>query len=312
VGWPGRTDVAVRTYIYIACRGHSGSTLLEKLLATSPEVTALGEICHFSHYFDSGEHSCGCGQAVRDCEFWSAVVRELGLSHEADLDAQLPTDGYRRNESWRNLPYHLALLGPDAALRVAERGRYGLAVRNLQSATNHWRLVDAVSRVADTRVLIDKSMSASRLLEVARVAPRDVRICAIHLIRDGRANVHSHLVQFGTTVEHGAAEWRRNNVNIQRAFRRAATLARMTIRYEDLCAQPAETLAEIARRFELGVTFEPSQLQATNHAIGGNQAKLTGYASIALDERWRTALTPAQREVFERVAGSLNRRYGYA
>lgn len=301
----------LRTYIYIACRGHSGSTLLEKLLATSPEVVALGEISHFSHYFDSDLQSCSCGKRVRECAFWGSVVRRLGLSQDKAIDALMPTDGYRAAPSWRNVPYHLALLGPDAALRFAEIGGVGLAVRNLQSATNHWRVIDAVTSIAESCVLVDKSMSPSRLLEVARVAPNEVRLCAIHLIRDGRANAHSYLHQFGVPVEQAAFEWRQTNLNIERAFRRVSALPQMQIRYEDLCAHPLETLREIARSFGIAADFEPDQLETTSHALGGNQAKLTGYSAIALDERWKTGLSAQQRDTFERIAGRLNRRYGY-
>ena len=301
----------MRTYIYIACRGHSGSTLLEKLLATSPDVTALGEICHFSHYYDSGKPLCGCGAPVRECEFWTAVVRELGLSRDVKVNSLLPTDGHRARESWRNLPYHLTLLGPEAALRYAERSRYGLALRNLESASNHWRVIEAISTVASTPVLIDKSMAPSRLLEVVRVAPQDVRVCAIHLVRDGRANAHSYVAQFGLPIEQAAADWRRTNVNIRRALWRLRDLPQMQLRYEDLCARPVETLASIAERFGVALRFEPSMLESANHAIGGNSAKLTGYGAITLDERWRTELTAAQHGAFERIAGELNRRYGY-
>lgn len=302
----------MRTYIYIACRGHSGSTLLEKLLATAPDVIALGEISHFSSYYDSGEKPCSCGRVVRECEFWTSVVRQLGVSNGAALDALLPTDGVRARERWRNLPYHMALLAPDVALRLAERGRVSFALRNLRSANNHWRVVQAVSNLAQASVLVDKSMSPSRLLEVARVAPADVRICAIHLVRDGRANVHSYMTQFGVEPERAAAEWRATNVNVQRALRRIADVPQLQLRYEDLCADPERTLDTIARHFGIRGGFQPARLGDELHAIGGNYAKLTGYRAIRLDERWKTGLSAEQQAMFERVAGPLNRRYGYS
>ena len=311
MGVARRSSFVVRTYIYIACRGHSGSTLLEKLLATSPQVMALGEISHFSTYFDESEKACSCGRRVRECQFWNSVVRQLGVEGGASIDALMPTDGVRSAHKWRNLPYHLALLAPDVALRVAERGRVPIALRNLRSANNHWRVVQAVSNLVRTSVLVDKSMSPSRLLEVTRVAPADVRVCAIHLIRDGRANVHSYMTQFGLNLSRAAAEWRTTNVNVRRALRRVSDVPQLQVRYEDLCARPEQTLASIAQHFGIEASFQPALLRSEMHAIGGNDAKLTGYGAVRLDERWKTSLSAAQLALFERIAGPLNRRYGY-
>ena len=59
------------------------------------------------------------------------------------------------------------------------------------------------------------------------------------------------------------------------------------------------------RRVELHYIGTPA------HTVGGNHAKLTGYSEIALDQRWVEGLSRDENEVFRRVAGAINRRYGY-
>jgi hypothetical protein len=304
--------VAMKAYVYIACRGHSGSTLLEKLLATAPNAVALGEIAHFSHYFDHPEKPCGCGSSVRDCPFWNSVVRDLRLPPNTRVDEAMPTDGHRAGQFSENVPYYVALMSPKSMLSVLERKQGSIAWLNHRNVANHWRLVQAIDKIAGPTLFIDKSMSASRLLEIERQAPADYRVCAIHLVRDGRANAYSHHKLFGIPIERGARVWRQTNENIELALRRAVAVPRVVLRYEDLVTAPQQSLSKIASEFDLPDPFDVAQVAAPSHAIGGNHAKLTGYTNIAADERWRTGLSAADHACFDRHAGGLNRRYGYS
>jgi Sulfotransferase family len=81
--------------IYIGGYGHSGSTLLEYLLAASPEVIACGEVS--SVLRDLGrKKTCTCGQAAAACPVWGPLLADPSglarLSHER-LDRALLEDG---------------------------------------------------------------------------------------------------------------------------------------------------------------------------------------------------------------------------
>jgi hypothetical protein len=82
--------------IYIGGYGHSGSTLLEYLLAASPQVVACGEVA--SVLRDRGrKKTCTCGKAAAQCPVWGPVLagtstRQHG-SHEALTLALLARTG---------------------------------------------------------------------------------------------------------------------------------------------------------------------------------------------------------------------------
>jgi hypothetical protein len=301
----------MRAYLYIACCGHSGSTLLEKLLAAAEGVLAMGEICHFSHYFDHPSKPCGCGATVRECSFWRAIVARLGMAREPALDALLPTDGFRAPRLLSNLAHYASLFlpGPAGQLAAAQSGDVGTRTR--AAVGNHWRVIDAVVAEAGPGVLVDKSMSVSRLLEIAEGLPDGYRLCVIHLVRDGRATVHSHRKLFGRSTLDATRIWRRANLHAELALTRLRAVPQLRVRYEDLCTDPEGSLQRIAEQFGLPLRFDPGALSARTHAIGGNQAKLTGYQSIALDRRWETELAARERAQFSRSAGWLNWWYGY-
>lgn len=67
--------------VYIASLPHSGSTLLSLLLASHPRVVALGEVRLQIAKLrrdpgKTGESTCGCGAAIKDCPLWGRFMDE--------------------------------------------------------------------------------------------------------------------------------------------------------------------------------------------------------------------------------------------
>ena len=82
---------AVAKLVYIGGYGRSGSTLLEYLLTTSPEVVACGEVERHLRRF--GRYKiCTCGRRLKKCPVWGAFQHKSGKlagwkSPPADLGA---------------------------------------------------------------------------------------------------------------------------------------------------------------------------------------------------------------------------------
>src|SRR5688572_24003314 len=62
--------------VFIASAGRSGSTILDRLLGSTPDVWSGGELARVWGVVDEPGRLCACGQTPRQCEFWSAVLRE--------------------------------------------------------------------------------------------------------------------------------------------------------------------------------------------------------------------------------------------
>ncbi len=59
------------TIVFIGAVGRSGTTLLERTLATGHGVVALGEMVHVWHRGLEQDEPCGCGEPFSECPFWS-------------------------------------------------------------------------------------------------------------------------------------------------------------------------------------------------------------------------------------------------
>ena len=115
--------------VYIGGYGHSGSTLLEYLLAASPKVVACGEVA--SVLRERGRKGkCTCGREVRLCPLWGPLLASTetldGMTHERLARALVAQDGGAHavlvdssKTAWLSaaVPFRLASeLGPDFRL----------------------------------------------------------------------------------------------------------------------------------------------------------------------------------------------------
>jgi hypothetical protein len=119
----------VTRLVYIGGYGHSGSTLLEYLLAASPEVVACGEVASVIRDRDR-KRRCTCRRDIDDCPVWGPIFAAPqaldGMNHEALSQALVAQDRGAHavlidstKTAWRSVaaPFRLARdLGDDFIL----------------------------------------------------------------------------------------------------------------------------------------------------------------------------------------------------
>ena len=69
------TQTEIVKLIYIGGYGRSGSTLLERILASHPNIVGCGELHNIEDDFIQNE-MCGCGQRASDCDFYRALFNQ--------------------------------------------------------------------------------------------------------------------------------------------------------------------------------------------------------------------------------------------
>jgi hypothetical protein len=299
--------------VYIMGHGYSGSTLLTFLLAAHPEIATVGElgIAEQAKRQTSPEaYLCSCHAPVRDCEFWQRVrlgMKERGHDFDvwdSDLDFRAHGGGIA------DVILRAVQRGPiletarRVGIRVVPRARreLGRVLSRIES------LAETVNEIQGSRVFLDSSKRPERAMLMRRIPSFDMRV--IHLVRDGRAVSCSTMKNQSVGPERAAASWVADNRASEQARRYFPRDRWMTLRYEDLCADPDRTLDRIYGF--LGLPARPvHDFRALEQHIIGNRMRLSSTAEIRADERWKTTLTPDQLALIERRVGSLNRRYGY-
>lgn len=318
---------------YILACSHSGSTLLAMLLGAHADAITVGELTG-ARIDDPDKYLCSCGKVLNDCAFWARVretMAQKGLNYapnRAGTDIRETSDAViRRLLS----PLHRRRLLEsvrDAALFIYPPWRRHLSRVQQRNA----RLVETICELSGAKVVVDSGKIGLRLKYLLRNDAFDVRI--IRLIRDGRGvaltvtdegrfadatNPKLRGGGFGTAswcrnrpISFGANVWRRSNEEAECIISQLNRSQWMEMRYEQLCAAPAESLRTICGFLELDPERVVLNFRGVEHHVIGNGMRLNDTAEIRLDERWREFLSEEDRGVFDSIAGDLNRRYGYA
>jgi hypothetical protein len=320
--------------VYLLAASHSGSTLLAMLLGSHPEICTVGEL-KLTSLGDVRRYRCGCGAPIDDCPFWTAVSARMAAQGIAFTLGGGATDfaGVTSRVTRRLLsPLHRS--APlesvrDAALALMPGWRAHLARTQAANAA----LAAAVLDLTGRRVIVDSSKIGIRLKFLLRNPKFDVRV--VRLTRDGRAVSLTYMDPYGFAdarrpelrgggdgrdreaerlpMDLAAREWRRANEEADAICRQLPPAQVITTRYEDLCATPDETLARLFRFVGVGPLTRSGLLAApAQRHVVGNGMRLDWDGSVTLDDRWRRALDATALATFDRVAGALNQRLGYA
>jgi hypothetical protein len=319
--------------VYLLAASHSGSTLLAMLLGAHPDLCTVGEL-KLTSLGDIQRYRCGCGELITACPFWNAVVARLRAEGVAfELGASSTDFASGASAVARRLLSPLHRSRPlewirDAALAMTPGWRAHLARTQASNAA----LAAAVLDLTGRRAIVDSSKIGTRLKFLLRHPRFDVKV--VRLTRDGRAVSLTYMDPFGFAdakrpelrggghgdhrdaerlpMDRAAREWRRANEEAEAICRTLEPSQFVKIRYEDVCADPDATLARVFTF--IGVEpLDRARLLASpqqRHVVG-NGMRLDWDGSVKLDERWRGALDGSALEVFDRVAGTLNRRLGY-
>jgi hypothetical protein len=139
--------------VFISSSGHSGSTLLDMLISSHPDVVSVGEVVRFSSAPNS---RCACGQKAWECPFWLAVDEVIrGRTGLGLTDLQLTRGDPEMFQS-----HNLALF-------------------------------DAVREVSGKRVIVDSSKRLDRFIPL--VDSRNLDVVPIRLTRKPHGVMHSHV-----------------------------------------------------------------------------------------------------------------------
>jgi hypothetical protein len=300
--------------LYIGGVGRSGSTLLERMLASLDGFVAIGELVHLNDRGLVENQMCGCGQHFADCPFWIEVgQRAFGGWDQVDGEAQ-----HRLRRSIDRNRYLLRLMAPRGAAR-----------RSLDEYTAYVEAIyHAAAAVAGVRVVVDSSKHPSTAFMLRHLRRTDLRI--VQMVRRPHGVAHSWM-QSGARPEitdrvelmpqYSAARialrWNIWNLLIALVARFGVPVR--VLRYEDLVADPTAVLRDLVAF--AGVAVDDAVLVAMResvdvsrplHSVAGNPMRFErGAIRVRSDDRWRSAMTSRNRVVVTALTWPLRWWYGY-
>ena len=298
-----------RDVIYILAPSYTGSTLLTFLLAQHRDIATIGELKATARG-DLGTYSCSCGTLQRECAFWKQLTEEMqkaGTSFMLDdfgthFRADSPLTDRLLRAGIRGRFFELTRYSALRLLPGSRRCLQDILERNRQ-------LIEIICKLQGGEIFLDGSKDPVRLKYFSSADYWNVK--TIYLIRDGRGATNSYMRHYSVPMETAAREWSGVHRECDRMIGELGDGVSITIHYEDLCAKPKEILDSIYAFLGLETDIGDLCFRTSDGHILGNEMRLRSVGEIKLDERWKSTLTERDLEVFEQIAGRLNRSYGY-
>jgi hypothetical protein len=222
-----------RRYFILSPSFH-GATLLAKLVNAHPNAACLGDTYPSNRY----DQTCGCGNTVSNCEFWQTIKRRIGAGSGTNTPHLLPLTpklfgDFADRILFRIFPITgLAHIVPKNANHAFISGinRFVETLHQLSTGRKPEVYVDGVKAIGRVRALLAAGGAIDGIIHLVR-DPVDY---AGSMTKSGKG---SHV----SFAKH-AYMWRRQHRDIGRL---SAHVPYFRIQYEDLCANPDETLARL-------------------------------------------------------------------
>jgi len=252
------SDSNQRQLIYIAGSGHSGSTLLDLLLSTHPDVCGLGEARMLvddnqrpEYTANASERICSCGEAINRCPLWSRFLSNVEVL-EADFGS-----------------------------------RYSTLLGLVHEVIGQNTIVSDSSKYLDPLRQITEAARSGVLHP--HISPSDLFV--VHLVKDARAWVTSMKDRYDLSrweLVRWYRKWHRDNQQI-RSFLSQKNLPSVRVSYEEICFRPRGTLTKILEAAGIEERGPVGELGAARAHIGlGNPMRNDDRKSnrIEYDPRW--------------------------
>lgn len=314
-----------RGLIYIAGYGRSGSTWLEGVLSSHPQIQGLGEWgflfrklgCRPEILADLGVR-CACGNILNRCEFWGPVLQRLSTAISD------------RVEDFIRLHKYVEGIGGMNKLHLNYQASSN---REKNYRETEWQIYRAIWEQVPpaTKFLIDSSKTAystaRRPLALYELCGINLKV--IHLVRDVRGVMWSmtskglnwhpgrrHPEKFWWPGIRTLSGW----VFANKAADFLSTVLPkgryLRIRYEDLMDNPKDVLDEIGAFIsvdlhEVTERLLRGDLRSAGHQVLGNPGRAAEIIQLKPDVGWKTKLSLWHRLMARTIASHQMAKYGY-
>ena len=237
--------------IYVAGLGHSGSTVLDMLLATGGKAVSLGQIWNVLREdpLKTSTRFCTCGASAPDCGFWGPILDRIATTRGT----------------------------------LSQDERYRLVLGRAKDLYGpHMAIVDSSKEVSHVATLA-KVVPESRLAIVHNI--RDVRAFTTSMI-DNSVRKHNRR----PLAEGLFLEWYRTNRSVHSKVSQVLGRPPLRVMYEALCFATqavAERVTELLG--EQYIDPDASLKSGLTHIISGNRFRLsdsTEATKLTYDYRW--------------------------
>jgi hypothetical protein len=283
------TDIPI---FFIVSKGRSGSTLLLNLLDANPNTVVPLESTFLVHLYTKYKHVKKWNKKIVD-EYLIDLYRMRKIRRRWKLD----------KTELKNKLYNL--------LEETENVTYGAVSKVIYSSYK------SIFPKQNIQLIGDKNPIYTFSIPIIKEIYPQAKF--IHLVRDPRANVRSHIVTFKTKfLSFIVFKWLYYNKEIEKR-KMSSPDSFLTVKYENLVESPEETLTGICNF--LNVVYNPEMLDFYKKVdakygkyekyVKGAHASLTKPINKGFSTKWKSFFSDNQQNIINSICEKHLVKYEY-
>jgi hypothetical protein len=297
--------------LFITGSGRSGSTLLEKLICSSPKFISVGEVRLVGDRGLIGNNYCSCKERFASCPFWTKVIKNISLSRKEIVDAYNKVKQLSRLRNIYKLFY---------SKERVKGYNYHKAEEFLE------KLYSSIHNISDNKIIVDSSKRPAYCALLSEVFGE--KLSVIHIVRDSRAVSYSWKKRkkynqegFGRDdympirpVCDSSIEWLQRNIISEVTLRYVKES--MILKYENIC----DHTRKMINKASTSIYDEISTVEISNgtfyaspgHSVAGNPLRFEhGRITLSKDNKWVEEMDTCDKLVSTSLTFPFLLKYDY-
>lgn len=288
--------------IYILGRAFTGSTILEMVLDTHPDVMSLGEMFYLPRiYRNKDKTKCSCLLSASECGFWSKVFK----TYKSEIESKYPENIYEltpKKSYFKLITRRISKSFTDSEIR--------------KYAEKNYTFFNTIRNITNKNIFVDASKNPYRLYMLQKSGMFNIKV--IYLYRDGRASIDSFKKRgkknfniFNRIFRIVVGEFLLRKT-LKQSFQRNEFFG---LRYEDFTENFKNEIVHLLDFLELSTKkeifldkknkdyFINRINEKKSHIVGGNIYRLKKVTEIKNFENWKASLTKTEKILFSVLGG---------
>lgn len=267
--------------IYISGGGHSGTTILDLMLSSSPEVFSIGEGKYYDDFIlgKNSTYPCSCNNTYSDCKYWKEIKEKE--SRKINFEGSLEIKYIFKN--FLNIIFF--------------KIRFFQPKQN--TAISSWlsSCFEAAKKLKpEMQYILDSSKDPFHLYSISSKIEYEIFI--IHIIRDCRGYAYSYnnpqRKAKGFKIKNYARsllEWILVNLLIIKVIN-SFELPFIRFSYEEFCENPDILRKKLNSCLDINIPndFISAINKDIHHNLEGNNLRFKKVESIEKDDKWEKNL----------------------
>lgn len=287
--------------VYIASLGHSGSTLLDKILGSYKNNFSVGELNFWDFYINTENHNgdkiyhdfktCSCGSKVINCEFWKKILKKRKyLVNTREL----------KNERRSILGFFLFPWKKIENISISNNDYFFLLkdiyYENLKFNKNF-------------NYIVDSSKFRNKLVQLIQDKKIDLKI--IFLIRDGRGVSYSYEKNENKNFIWANLYWIWTNLILYKIVKKSKRKF-IIFNYDNFAKNPNKNIQKLENFLNLDLSNYVRNINKTvYHNIAGNNMRFKKFKGIKYDQKWKREFPLFKKIIVNIISFIPNKYFNY-